>query len=80
MRPKFLAASEKQLQSLFCGGKISLVISKQQLSDKFLNGFHVCEETSKVEHAAIHSETGVNAIWQVLFCLMEHDAEEGGEQ
>ena len=61
-------------------GRKGAVISKQQLNDKFLNGFHVCEETSKVEHAAIHSETGVNAIWQVLFCLMEHDAEEGGEQ
>ena len=22
----------------------------------------------------------VNAVWQVLFCLMEHDAEEDGEQ
>ena len=61
-------------------GEKGAVISKQQLSDECLNGFHVCEETSKVEHAAIHSETGVNAIWQVLFCLMEHDAEEGGDQ
>ena len=26
------------------------------------------------------SETDVDAVWQVLFCLKEHDAEEDGEQ
>ena len=26
------------------------------------------------------SEMDVNAVWQVLFCLTEHDAEEDGEQ
>ena len=55
-------------------------ISKQQLSDEFLNGFLVCKETSKVEHAAFCSEADVDAIWQVLFCLTEHDAKEDGEQ
>ena len=61
-------------------GKKGAVISKQQLSDEFLNGFHVCEETRMVEETAIHSEMDVDAVWQVLFCLTEHDAEEDGEQ
>ena len=26
------------------------------------------------------SETNVDAVWQVFFCLTEHDAEEDGEQ
>ena len=42
------------------------VVSKQQLSDAFLNGFRACEET------AICSETDVDALWQALFCLPEH--------
>ena len=50
------------------------VISKQQLCDKFLSGFSVCEETPKVEETAVCSEIGVDVIWQIHFCLMEHDA------
>ena len=61
-------------------GKKGAVISKQQLSDKFLNGFRACQETPKVEETAVCSETDVAADRQVLFCLTEHDAEEGGEQ
>ena len=34
----------------------------------------------KVEEIAVCSETDEDAIWQVFFCLMEHDAEEDGEQ
>ena len=34
----------------------------------------------KVEETAVCLETDVDAIWQVLFCLTEHDAEEDGEQ
>ena len=34
----------------------------------------------KVEETAVCSETDVDAIWQILFCLMEHDAEECEEQ
>ena len=34
----------------------------------------------KIEHAAVCSETDVYAVWQVLFCLTEHDAEEDEEQ
>ena len=49
-------------------GEKGTVVSKQQLSDEFVNGFHACEETD------------VDAVWQVLFCLAEHDAEEVGEQ
>ena len=37
------------------------------------------KETPKVEETAVCSETDVDAIWQVLFCLTEHDAEEDGE-
>ena len=56
------------------------VVSKQQLSEEFLDGFRACEETPKVEETAICSETNVDAMWQVLFCLTEHDAEEDEEQ
>ena len=34
----------------------------------------------KVEETAVCSETDVDAVWQVLFCVMEHNAEEDGEQ
>ena len=61
-------------------GEKGTVVSKQQLSDEFLNGFCACEEMLKVEETAVCSETDVDAVWQVLFCLMEHDAEEDGEQ
>ena len=61
-------------------GKKGTVISKQQLSDEFLYGFHAREEMPKVKDTAVCSETDVDAIWQVLFCLKEHDAEEDGEQ
>ena len=60
-------------------GKKGAVVSKQQLSDEFLNGFRACEEMPKVEETAVCSETDVDAFWQVLFCLTEHDAEEDGE-
>ena len=56
------------------------VVSKQQLSDEFLDGFRACKETPKVEETAVWLETDVDAVWQVLFCLTEHDAEEVGEQ
>ena len=61
-------------------GEKSAVVSKQQLSDEFLNGFSACKETPKVEETAVCSETDVDAAWQALFCLTEHDAEEDGEQ
>ena len=52
-------------------GEKGAVISKQQLSDEFLNDFHACEEMPK--------EMAVDAVLQVFFCLTEHDAEEDGE-
>ena len=61
-------------------GEKDAVVSNLQLSDGFLNGFHACEEPPKVENAATSSETDRNAVWQVLFCFSEHDAEEAGEQ
>ena len=61
-------------------GEKGAVVSKQQLSDEFLDGFRACEETPKVEEAAVCSETDVDAVWQVLVCLTEHDAEEDGKQ
>ena len=56
------------------------VVSEQRLSDEFLNGSRACEETPKVGETAVCSETDVDAVWQVVFCLTEHDAEEDGEQ
>ena len=64
---------------LFVGEK-SAAVSKQQLSDEFLDGFLACEEAPKVEETAVCSKTDVDVVWQDLFCLMEHDAEEDGEQ
>ena len=61
-------------------GEKGAVVSKQQLSDEFLDGFRACGETLKVEETAICSETDVDGAWQVVFCLTEHDAEEDGEQ
>ena len=60
-------------------GEKGAVVSKQQLSDEFLDGFCVCEETLKVEETAICSETDVDAVLQVLFCLTEHDDEKDEE-
>ena len=56
------------------------VVSKQQLSGEFLDGFRACEETPKVEETEVCSETDVDAVWLVLVCLTEHGAEENGEQ
>ena len=61
-------------------GEKGAVVSKQQLSGEFLDGFRASEETPKVEETAVCSKTDVHAVWQVLFCLTEHDAEEDGEQ
>ena len=61
-------------------GEKGAVVSKQQLSDEFLDGFRACEETPEVEETAVCSETDVDVVWQVLFCLMERDVEEDGEQ
>ena len=61
-------------------GKKDAVVSKQQLSDEFLDGFRACEETLKVEETAVYLESDVDNVWQVLSCLTEHDAEEDGEQ
>ena len=61
-------------------GEKGAVVNKQQLSDEFFDGFHACEETPKVEETAVCSETAVDAVWQVVFCLTKHDAEEDGEQ
>ena len=61
-------------------GEKGAVVSKQQLSDEFLDGFRACEETPQVEETAVCSEMDVDTVWQVLFCLTEHNAEEDGEQ
>ena len=62
-------------------GEKDAVISKQQLSDEFLDGFHVFKELPKIKETAVCSEADVDAVWQVLFFgLTEHDAEEDGEQ
>ena len=61
-------------------GEKGAVVSKQQLSNEFLDDFRASEETSKVEETAVCLETDVDAVWQVLFCLTEHDAGEDREQ
>ena len=61
-------------------GEKGAVVSKQQLSDEFLGGFRACEETPKAEETIVCSKTDVDAVWQAVFCLTEHDAEEDGEQ
>ena len=61
-------------------GEKGVVISKQQLSDEFLYGFHTCKGMRKVDKTDVCLETDINAVWQVLVFLMEHDAEEDGEQ
>ena len=68
------------LQGFLCVDENGTVVSKQQLSDEFLNGFCACDETPNVEQTAICSEMDVNAIQQVLFCLTEHSAEADKEQ
>ena len=73
-------AIDDVLQGFLRVGENGAVVSKQQLSDEFLDGFRAFEETPKVEETAVRSETDVDAVWQVLFCLTEHDAEEAGEQ
>ena len=47
-------------------GEKGAVVSKQQLSDEFLDGFRACEKTPKVEETAVCLETDVDAIWQVF--------------
>ena len=50
-------------------GEKDAVISKQQLSDEFLDGFHVFKELPKIKETAVCSEADVDAVWQVLFFL-----------
>ena len=61
-------------QDLLRVGEKGVVVGKQQLSDEFLNGFRACEETAKVKHAAICSETDIDAVWQVLQQCLGQDA------
>ena len=58
----------------------SFVVARRAQSSVKLDGFRACEETPKVEETAVCLKTDVDAVWQVLFCLTEHDAEEDGEQ
>ena len=57
-------------------GEKGAIVSKQKLCNEFLDGFRAYEETPKAEETVVCSETDVDAIWQVLFCLTEHDAGE----
>ena len=61
-------------------GEKGAVVSKQQLSDEFLGGFRAYEETPEIQETAVCSKTDVDSVWQVLFCLKEHYAEEDGDQ
>ena len=46
-------------------GEKGAVVSRQQLSDEFLDGFHACEEMLKVKETAICSGTDVDARWHL---------------
>ena len=59
-------AVDNVLWSCLCVGEKGAVISKHQLGDEFLSGYCVCEETRKVEPAAVYSEMDVDGVWQVL--------------
>ena len=48
-------------------GEKDTVVSKQQLSNEFLNGFRACEEALKVEETIVSSET--------LRCMMLKEME-----
>ena len=61
-------------------GEKGAIVSKQQLSDEFLDNFRACEKTPKVKETAVCSETGVDVVWQVVVCHTEHHAEEDGEK
>ena len=62
--PKFFCireAVDDVLQGLLCVDEKGAVVSRQRLSDEFLDGFRACEETPKVEETAVNSETDVDA-------------------
>ena len=52
--------------------------SRSAIGSSFV--LRACEETLKVEETAVCSKTDVDAVWQVFFCVTQHDAEEYGEQ
>ena len=60
-------AVDDVLQGFLHVGEKDTVISKQQLSDEFLDGFHVFREMPKIKETAVCSEADVDAVWQVLF-------------
>ena len=55
-------AVEDVLSGFLHVGEKGAVISKQQLSDEFLDGIRACKEMLKVEEIAVCSETDVDAV------------------
>ena len=55
-------AIDDVLQGFLRVGEKGAVVSKRRLSDEFLDGFHACEETPKVEETAVCSETDVDDV------------------
>ena len=53
-------------------GEMGAVVSKQQLSEEFLDGFRACEETPKVEETTLCSETDV--LCRLACPLLPHGA------
>ena len=53
-------------------GEKGAVVSKQQLSDEFLDGFRACEETPKVEETAVCS--GNRCKYRLTGRLLPHGA------
>ena len=57
-------------------GEKGTVVSKQQLSDEFLDDFRACGETPKIDETVVCLDTEVDAVWQVT----EHGAEAGEQR
>ena len=75
--PRALGASKMQLT--MCR-RASFVWAGREVQWWVPQGLCLCDEKTKVEQTAICLETDIDAIWQVLFCLTEHSAEENGKQ
>ena len=54
-------------------GERGAVVSKQQFSDEFLNGYRANEEIPQVEQTAVCSETDVEASRSMMLKKMENN-------
>ena len=84
VRPKFFAASEKRLtmccKAFFVWARRaqSLANSSSVMSSSMV--FVCARRRRRSNRLPSVRKSDVDAVWQVLFCFTEHDAEEDGEQ